>query len=78
MPCNHTSVYFSKEHDNFYCCSCKQGMGQTFYDAMIALDAVSVGIWRENNACGLAGSAVTVHLVEKALIHLVKQGEADA
>lgn len=29
--CGHPSYYFSKEHDNFYCSSCKQGLGESFY-----------------------------------------------
>lgn len=68
--CPHTKVYHSLEHDNFYCCECKQGMGLAFYDAMVAVQAISAGIWRENGACGLASAAVGVHLVEKALTHL--------
>ena len=68
--CPHTRVYHSLDHDNFYCCECKQGMGQAFYDAMVAVKAVSAGIWKENGASGLAGAHVTVVLVEKALAHL--------
>jgi hypothetical protein len=29
--CQHKSVYFNEEHDNFYCRNCHKGMGNKFY-----------------------------------------------
>lgn len=38
-------------------------------DAKTSLEIVAAGIWRnkDDNTCGLAGAAVAVHAVEKAL-----------
>jgi len=30
--CEHKRVYYSKEHDNFYCCKCNHGMGNEYYN----------------------------------------------
>lgn len=36
IKCNHETTYYNAEHDNYYCSSCKQGMGFAYYK--IALD----------------------------------------
>jgi hypothetical protein len=37
--CAHESATYSKEHDNYYCDQCKQGMGQAYYSARIMLES---------------------------------------
>ncbi len=32
--CNHRDIYYSAEHDNFYCGHCHQSMGIQFYKLM--------------------------------------------
>lgn len=33
FQCNHERVYYSKDHDNFYCENCHAGMGDEYYNA---------------------------------------------
>jgi hypothetical protein len=33
--CHQAAVYYSDDHDNFYCSLCRKGQGQEFYETHI-------------------------------------------
>ncbi len=72
--CSHGHIYYSLEHDNFYCGSCNKGQGNEYYRANkpkwrsypnYPLHKWSTGISPYCTVCGWSSGAEMQHQIEK-------------